>query len=160
MSKIITDTWTDPIVGGTWSIKFDTSDGLHLGGTGTSKGTTSRQLQLAERYMRKYYALGYKYFHHGDCIKADEDMHEIAIYTGFKVIIHPPINSAKRAFCKGYFHIYPPKPYLDRNHDIVDQSNRMIALPYETKEQFIGSGTWATIRYSRKTGKGMDIIFP
>ncbi len=52
-----------------------------------------------------------------------------------------------------------PKPYLKRNHDIVDESDILIGFP-SSEEERLRSGTWATVRYARKTGKRIYIIFP
>lgn len=59
--------------------------------------------------------------HHGDCIGADEEAHEIALSMGIRIVIHPPTDPKKRAFCRAH-EMREPKPYLDRNHDIVDES--------------------------------------
>jgi hypothetical protein len=53
----------------------------------------------------------------------------------------------------------PAKPYLVRNHEIVDDSQVLIAAPKEFTEQ-LRSGTWATIRYARKIGRTVRIVFP
>lgn len=97
--------------------------------------------------------------HHGDCIGADAAMHIIARdYLNKVVVIHPPTDDAKRAFCKWDI-LLGAKPYLDRNHDIVDRSEVMIACPGEHNE-VLRSGTWATIRYARKLKKPIIIIKP
>lgn len=72
--------------------------------------------------------------------------------------IHPPINPAKRAWCTGDF-TYPEKDYLDRNRDIVNCTDILITCPSGYTEK-LRSGTWATIRYARKIGKTVVIIFP
>jgi hypothetical protein len=96
---------------------------------------------------------------HGDCIGADADFHAIAVALGLPVAVHPPDNSSKRAFCQGATLVLDPLPYLVRNHAIVDRSDRMIAAPGERKEQ-LRSGTWATIRYARKQGKPLTVVWP
>jgi hypothetical protein len=52
-----------------------------------------------------------------------------------------------------------PKPYLVRNHDMVDQSEFLIGTPGEEQE-VLRSGTWATIRYARKLKRPILIILP
>jgi hypothetical protein len=39
--------------------------------------------------------------------------------------------------------------YLQRNKDIVNNCNYLIACPYSNKEQ-LSSGVWSTIRYAKK----------
>jgi hypothetical protein len=51
------------------------------------------------------------------------------------------------------------KEYLDRNHDIVDSSDLLIAVSESTVE-VLRSGTWATIRYAKKLRKPIKIIYP
>jgi len=102
-------------------------------------------------------------FHHGDCIGADEQSHELMQEYVSQIIIHPPINGSKRAFCKksdwGDPKILDPKEYIARNHDIVNAVDLMIATPAEFDEQ-LRSGTWATIRYAKKIKRDLVIIYP
>jgi hypothetical protein len=97
-------------------------------------------------------------FHHGDAVGADADAHRIALNMGYAIVIHPPKNPSKRAFCK-IGDILPEKDYLDRNKDIVDATDVLIATPKENTEQ-LRSGTWSTVRYARKKGKKVYIIKP
>ena len=90
------------------------------------------------------------FWHHGDCIGADEDFHDIVSVWSKNphIINHPPILEKYTAYKAGH-KIMQPKPYLMRNHDIVDESNLLIAAPKHLIEE-IRSGTWATIRYAKK----------
>ena len=56
-------------------------------------------------------------------------------------------------------YIRPAKPPLDRNHDIVERCDLLIATPHTVEEQ-LRSGTWATIRYARKVHRPHYIIRP
>ena len=107
-------------------------------------------------------------FHHGDCIGADAMAHKIAVGLGIRVIIHPPLKNDKRAFCHKesiisnlgeaiYVSVVPPKPYLDRNQDIVDSVDVLIGMPKDIQEEEVRSGTWSTIRRARK--KRIPIYF-
>jgi len=49
------------------------------------------------------------------------------------------------------------KPYLDRNQDIVDGADILIAAPNEDKE-IVRSGTWSTVRYARKSKKKIILV--
>jgi hypothetical protein len=90
--------------------------------------------------------------HHGDCVGADKDFHDICVDFGIsQIIIHPPTDNKLRANCKSDF-INKPKPYLDRNKDIVDQTDILIACP-QTNIEEQRSGTWSTVRYARKFNK-------
>lgn len=97
--------------------------------------------------------------HHGDCIVGDWLAHRIGRELGLRMIGHPPDNPKKRAFCD-FDEIRPEKPYLERNRDIVDETDVLIGMPDGPER--LRSGTWSTIRYGRKT-RGNDkvrVIFP
>lgn len=127
--------------------------------TGTQKGMTDKQKSTFGCILYKKMCTENIEFHHGDCIGADENAHDIVIEFNGKVIIHPPSDNSKRAFCKDAFEIKEPKPYLTRNDDMAIICNLLIATPKEYKEQ-LRSGTWATIRYARKYSKLIVIILP
>ena len=132
---------------------------MKIGFTGTKKGMSTEQIVAFHELIDQLdHDEGISEFHHGDCVGADADAHEI-MYIGCDVIIHPPTNSSKRAYCKGYKELREEKEYLDRNKDIVDETNLLIAIPCGYLEQ-IRSGTWSTIRYARKQGKTIIILFP
>jgi hypothetical protein len=127
-----------------------------IGFTGTQQGMTSAQRYSVEELLQK---LGGNEFHHGDCIGADAQAHGIAYRIGYRIHIHPPVVSTKRAYCFHYDLMYTLKPYLDRNHDIVDACQVLVATPKEFDEQ-LRSGTWATIRYARKRGVRVFLVLP
>lgn len=96
--------------------------------------------------------------HHGDAIGADAEAHDIAVELGIAVVIHPPANDKQRAF-KSAPDIRPPRPYLDRNRDIVRETTLLIAAPAEAAEQ-LRSGTWSTVRYARRLGRRIVVLAP
>ncbi len=130
----------------------------HIGFTGTQTGMTIRQRNKLRKTLQAFFNEGSVYFHHGDCIGADEQAHDIAEEIGFKVIIHPPLNPKKRAF-KNPFIARNPKDYMDRNQDIVDETDILIGAPKEIEEQ-IRSGTWSTIRRAIKADREVILLKP
>lgn len=103
---------------------------------------------------------GINALHHGCCQGADEAVHEIADSFGIPIVGHPPTGSYFRSKkFLNYAELRPAKPYLERNHDIVDESNVLIATPKED-EEVLRSGTWATIRYAREQGVRTYLILP
>ena len=123
-----------------WDYKFS------IGFSGTRDNINEKQKNALRNVLNYYNATE---FHHGDCVGADSEFHDIvAQLLGAKIIIHPPINNVLRAF-KNSDNIMIEKDYLQRNRDIVDVSDLIIAIPKELREQK-KSGTWATIRYARK----------
>ena len=124
-----------------------------IGFTGTQMGMTRAQSAALSDLLSGRAV----WFHHGDCIGADAQAHDIAKARGYLLAGHPPINQSKRAHCKGFDHIYPEKDYIARNHDIVDATGELIAAPAQFKEQ-LRSGTWSTIRYARKAHRRVTIV--
>lgn len=90
-------------------------------------------------------------FHHGDCVGADEQAHQLLKWMRtardtprVRVILHPPDNPSKRANCRAD-EVRKALPYLERNKEIVDETQFLIATPKGTEEE-LRSGTWATMR--------------
>jgi hypothetical protein len=125
------------------------------GFTGTQKGMTEAQRISMQQLLQK---LNVVELHHGDCIGADAQAHELAKDLGIFLVIHPPAIEAKRAWKQGDVHLLE-KPYLERNRDIVYDSQLLIATPKSTQEE-LRSGTWATVRHARKLKKSVYLIFP
>lgn len=128
---------------------------MKIGFTGTQIGMSLNQ---KEQFVLKLYELNPSEFHHGDCIGADAEAHDIVreFFPEIKIIGHPPNISTKRAFkeCNEYRSLLP---YLERNHNIVDDTDFLIGAPKEDTE-VLRSGTWATIRYSKKLNKSQLIL--
>lgn len=128
---------------------------MKIGFTGTQKGMSQRQLSGLTRLILSLKMIE---FHHGDCIGADSEAHDIVrnMSKNTKIVIHPPSNSSKRAFKEGDVIRYA-LPYLERNMQIVQETRLLIAAPSSLQEE-LRSGTWATIRYARKTGQPVLIL--
>lgn len=129
---------------------------VHIGFSGSSRLITEPQEIGIAALMVDLDAL---YLHHGDCIHGDALAHQIGLELSYSIIIHPPVNPAKRAFCIGAIETYPMLPYLERNRFIVDSVGLLIAAPFTPAEE-LRSGTWATIRYARKRGVPVWICWP
>lgn len=119
-----------------------------IGFTGTRRGTTGPQQETLRRILTGALIAGGE-MHHGDCVGADEEAHAIADSLGAAIYVHPPVDPSFRAYCDGRTTAYvaEPKPYLERNRDIVDESDVLVACPDGPERR--RSGTWATIRYAR-----------
>lgn len=130
---------------------------MKIGVTATQNGLTEAQVRTAERLLGSATE-----FHHGECVGGDEELHNIcrAIAPDATIVSHPPTDPSKRAF-----HVVPdltrePKPYRERNTDIVNETDCLIAfsgIPFE----IVRSGTWMTVRIARKAlakGDKINII--
>jgi hypothetical protein len=134
------------------------SDLRIVGFTGTRKGLTPAQRQSLEVVLVGEIGLMTGEVHHGDCVGADEACHDIALEHGWRIVVHPPTVRTMRAFCQAYDEMLPAKGYIDRNRDIVDDTFVLVACPDgpETRR----SGTWSTIRWARKNGRPVVIVWP
>jgi len=123
---------------------------MTIGFTGTRRGMTDYQKASVHQFLRnkKPHTV-----HHGDCAGADEQFHDIARSLGIRIEVHPPKDDSWAAYCQGDLQ-HAPRPYLQRNRDIVDASDMLLACPKTGKEQ-LRSGTWATVRYAE--GKGIPV---
>jgi hypothetical protein len=130
---------------------------MKVGFTGTQSGMSRHQ---AAQLIDNLVALECTEFHHGDCIGADNQADVLARNIVGRIVVHPPTNDSKRAFTtrKAGTVVRPPKPYLERNHDIVDETDVLIATPRDERVEELRSGTWATVRYARKQGKRVIIL--
>jgi hypothetical protein len=136
-----------------------------VGITGTRDGLTPAQrlgLEVALKTLTR--DEGADTLRHGDCVGVDDEADALAVQLGWTVIIHPPRDDRYRAWCNvkrdRHGTVLPAKDYISRNHDIVDASEIVIACPSTFEEVMRGSGTWATIRYARKTHKRLVVIMP
>lgn len=132
---------------------------LRAGFTGTRDGLTQKQQKALVDllFMVAPYQL-----QHGDCVGADAEVHDMALVLGLQIVIRPPVEQRLRAWCgptNAHVIEYPAKPYLERNHDIVNNTDYLIGCP-NTVTPVVRSGTWATIRYAAKHDKVVFLVFP
>lgn len=130
------------------------------GFTGTRQGMTDRQLAALRELIHNHDLIE---LHHGDCVGADAQAHEIAMEDCKDVVIHPPSDPKARAYCTNTRRLprvtfLAEKHYLDRNLDIVTDTSLLIAAPLSLNEQ--SGGTWGTIRMAREKGKPVIILDP
>lgn len=131
---------------------------MKLGMTGSRDGLSDKALSTVKDILSKIKSVAE--VHHGDCLGADKIFHDLAVSCGYKIVIHPPDKDIMRAGCTtGNPVIRDKQPYIKRNHNIVNECNILIAFPSSQKE-IIRSGTWSTVRYARKKGKNLVIIYP
>jgi len=132
---------------------------MKVGFTGTQEGLTIPQVQtLIEVFEMVEQSTVISEFHHGDCIGADKMAALAAQDLGATIVGHPPDNPSKRCFFESDEQ-RDEKPYLVRNHEIVDEVGMLIACPKGPSEE-LRSGTWATVRYARKKKLDTVIIYP
>lgn len=134
---------------------------MKVGFTGTREGMTNEQKEKLTLMLNEMCSVSE--FHHGGCVGADIQAHHIALTFSYIIYVHPATFSG--SVVSTYLDsikpepniiVYDKKPPLERNHDIVDSCNMLIACPKGA--EILRSGTWATIRYARKKGRIVHII--
>lgn len=124
--------------------------------TGTRRGMTDAQ-KTGVRHL--FNTLPISRVVHGDCKGADADCHVIAQELGVPVVLRPCNLQNQRAFCTEAELVHPPGPPLERNKSIVMDGELLVATPGEYQEE-LRSGTWATVRYARKSERRVVIVWP
>lgn len=131
-----------------------------VGFTGTRFGMTDAQLQRLGNLLF-ISAQRITEGHHGDCVGGDEEFHMLCRVNRIPTHIHPPDRERLRAYCaatKGG-RIYPPRPFLVRDKQIVKVSDVLIAAP-RTRKAIRRSGSWTTARYAARKQKNLFLILP
>jgi hypothetical protein len=133
--------------------------GLWAGFTGTRNGLTPKATKgLADLLVM----LEPRQVSHGDCVGADNTVHYMALGLGIPIGVRPPIDDRLRGWGSVHntlVYVYPAKPYIQRNHDIVNHTQYLIACP-STMAEVVRSGTWATVRYAGKQNKVVYLVYP
>lgn len=120
---------------------------VRVGFTGTREGMTDQQKKMVFCLLRD---IGFTQGHHGDCVGADVDFHELCVQMGIRTVGHPPSQSRHRAYCETD-ETRLPRDYIRRNRDIINETDILIGCPKELEEPTSprGSGTWSTIKHAR-----------
>lgn len=127
----------------------------HVGFTGSRNHPTVRQVAWLTLEMNMRDVL-----HHGVCVGSDHAAHLVALQTDTHIVAHPPSNDKlmARECLDTADEIRKPKWYHNRNRDIVDESQTLLALPDGPERP--NSGTWYTINYAISKRKPVYMCFP
>lgn len=128
---------------------------MKVGFTGTRHGMSDGQKEALAALL---FRLGATELHHGDCVGADAQAHYTAMALGLRVVLHPPSVPHFRAWCVAD-ETRDTQDFLLRNKAIVNATDMLIAAPADPREH-VRSGTWSTVRFARRQGKRVEIIFP
>jgi hypothetical protein len=145
---------------------------MRVGFTGTRERITPAQRDSFERH---FISFGATHFHHGACVGADA---AVAVWVATARMPQPESSGIwpLAVWCK--LHAHPsntpgmtdrvafeladfresPMPPLDRNRDIVNATETLIACPKGEEE--IRSGTWYTVRYARRLKRKVVVCWP
>lgn len=134
------------------------------GFTGTRDGISSFQRANLLQFLA---AANPGVLHHGDCVGADAEAHTLAVSLGIPIVIHPPEKNVYRAYCAlpgvpADVEWRPRRPYLQRNHFIVTETDYLIACPKHNRIPSAGhqGGTWYTVSYALRQDRPVYVFFP
>lgn len=139
---------------------------MKVGITGTREGATISQLETIETLLSDWFQGAYRAvpayeFHDGDCLGVDDQVHRLVEKNWPEVDTHGhPCNLPKQRAHNDFDVMYDIDRPLARNRTIVQTVDRMIAAPKEYDEQWRGSGTWATMRYTVNANKPLFVVWP
>lgn len=140
---------------------------MKFGFTGSRHGMTPEQRKV---FIDIFSSGKSTEFHYGDCVGADEEALMLLIELGGGVLYSHPAtifldwdkrwraNTADKYPELGITQL-PAKHPLERNKDIVRQSDYLVACP-SSDNPFTKSGTWSTIRYARSLSDNFTVILP
>lgn len=133
---------------------------MKVGFTGTRNGCSVAQRAALEELLQKF---DITEGHHGDCIGADAEFHDILEWTQkcgrrLFIVVHPPEKDEHRAWKQGHI-VRPAKSHFARNRDIVDSCDVIVACPPCATWQPNG-GTFYTMDYAKKKQKPLYVIWP
>lgn len=125
---------------------------MKAGFTGTREGMTGPQREAFFGWLEQQNYL--TEFHHGCCVGADaQAVADVSLRADVCIVAHPgdlgAMTDADSLAASRVAH--KPKANLDRNRDIVDACDVLIAAPKGPEE--LRSGTWSTVRYARRRAK-------
>lgn len=131
---------------------------MRIGFTGTRFGMTQPQRASVKGILELYKTPDIE-THHGNCVGADDEFHDLAGRVNAIRVIHPPSDTKLEANNPFFNEIRERKTHFARNRDIVDETDFLVAAPYHDSEQERG-GTWYTVKYAEKRGKPVVIVWP
>ena len=130
---------------------------MKIGVTGTRSGMTEQQFSEISAFLTAQYCEGAE-LHHGDCVGVDVEVAVLARSIGYRIVCHPPVKDELRAHHDSD-EFRTPLSYFARNRNIVNETDQLLVVPYQTTPQSNG-GTWYTHDYAVKNKKPVIIVYP
>ena len=136
---------------------------LKVAFTGTRQGMTEEQAKTVGVWLMNH-ETEISQLHHGACIGADVDFHNICIDMEMirLVHVHPSDNKNTNQLrqlkqIENVAMIWPIETPLARDWTMVQHCDILLATPLQDDE-VVRSGTWTTVRYARKLRKKVRLI--
>lgn len=130
---------------------------MKMGITGTRNGATTAQSVVLISVL---FEMEPEEVHHGNCVGVDDLFVTLArdLVDDVIIVSHPPKDAKLESRFQSDI-VLPRQDYLDRNKSIVDSVDYMVGVPSGSREA-LRSGTWATIRYAKKVGRPLMVVYP
>jgi hypothetical protein len=142
-----------------------------VGFTGTRDALTDAQRSRLKLFIKNL-APEVEQFRHGGCVGADWEFHELVAelrdQNNCEIYVHPSSIYYREYWAAdweyprnvpGHFTVLSQRPPLERNKDIVQRSDMIIACP-GTQANVLRSGTWSTIRYAQELKRSGYVFLP
>ena len=100
---------------------------------------------------------------HGMCGGADEEFHLLVrkICGGLVYVVGFPSTASTRSSVElDVDYLAKARAPLERNPDIVNVGKDLLIAAPATMGEVLRSGTWATVRYARKVGVPVLVMWP
>jgi hypothetical protein len=133
-----------------------------IGYTGTRDGMTSDQLRA---FRLRLVELGpFDLFLHGACKGADSQAARLVYEELLGVLVNALPGHLPNWVCplalEASNAVQEPRKTTERNWEIVERSDAVIACPKGTEDADYRSGTWMTIRAAKKLRRPVTVILP
>jgi hypothetical protein len=141
---------------------------LHIGFTGTRHGMTEAQRQALGAFLDSPWFWGDTWnAHHGVCLGADVEFEDVVSrFANVRIVTRHPGPEGEHAGDPHARHsrmqsvvVCDRQKHMRRNRTIVEESNIMLAAPFDMHEHVVG-GTWKTIIMARSKRKPLAIVWP
>lgn len=119
---------------------------------GAPGGMNAYQKTSVERLLKMFEPTE---VHHGDCLGADEEFHNIATRLNLYTASHPQKDEELKANCMAN-HINLAKSKERANRDLVKVCELLLAAPDVPEGHF--DPTWMVIRTAKRTGRAVVVF--
>ena len=140
---------------------------MKVGFTGTREGLTDQQLAWLYSLLEDQSPdMAITEVHHGACVGADLAVHQAALDANCLVHVWPPTNMslcATECLIQGpLVTIHPRMPYFNRDREIVNATEGLIALPKHDAQPDPPQwgGTWYTVDFALRMNRPVIICNP
>lgn len=133
---------------------------IDVGATATRRGLTSHQIANIYRWLLSDHKRISR-LHHGCCVGGDASFNDMAREIGIWTVGHPPEDTKYMSDCF-VDEMLEPKPYLERDMNIVVAAKTLLVAPYQDYQPSSnrGSGTWTTYSYAEARKLRVVIFWP